>query len=288
MIFALLLLLIPLLTKSKAIIAVSAVIFGVLLGLINMKEGIDYLGLVGIPRSIVFMFVYILFSYFIAFSENILGLIKINLHTIIHGFQTKSTVTKEQIKELVGHDVVFLNIFEESVLYRIDVASHEEAEKIAKYVSSNSYLQNFQVTESTMTPIVITRLLGSIITFLYTCVTSIFYILKTYFMQPYKRVIDSVFSVLSSLFVFIYKIIKAAWELLIYPLKAFNDKVDDFSRWGGTKFVDYLIVFITFRVQWVYFQIQEMINDFTSKIPLLKSLKLDIIKLDRSKNYIFR
>lgn len=287
MITALALLIVPLLTKDRTFINVSAVLFGMLLGMIEMNEGINFLGLFGFPRMVLFGLLYLLFAYHIAYGENMLDLLKPNTQTVIHGFYTKSKVTKEKLKNLIGHDIVFLNDFEGNILYRVDVFDKKEADKVAKFISSNSFLNNFSSVSDVLIPVTNSRFFGSFFTLLYTCSRMYFYVVNTFFVEPFKKIIQSIFNVWNAFFLFIARSIETAWEIVIYPLKSFNDTVESFSNWGSKNFLNYMVLWITNYTMYFFFQIQEMINDFTGKIDILKdALKLNIIPFDRKK-YIF-
>src|SRR6056300_989856 len=247
MITALALLIVPLLTKDRTFINVSAVIFGMLLGMIEMNEGINFLGLIGFSRMILFGLLYLMFAYHIAYGENMLDLLKPNTQTVIHGFNTTSKVTKEKLKKLIGHDIVFLNDFEGNILYRVDVFDKNEANKVAKFISSKSFLNNFNEVSDVLNPVINSRI-----------------------------------------FVFIARSIETAWEIIVSPLKRFNDTIEAFSNWGSKNFSEYMMLWITNYTMYFFFQIQEMLNDFTGKFGVLKdALKLNIIPLNRSENYIF-
>jgi hypothetical protein len=288
MITALALLIVPLLTKDRTFINVSAVLFGMFMGMIEMNEGINFLGLFGFPRMVLFGLLYLLFAYHIAYGENMLDLLKPNTQTVIHGFYTKSKVTKEKLKNLIGHDIVFLNDFEGNILYRVDVFDKKEADKVAKFISSKSFLNNFSSVSDVLIPVTNSRFFGSFFTFLYTCSRMYFYVVNTFFVEPIKKSIQIIFNVWNTFFVFIAESIKTAWGIIIYPLKSFNDTVESFSNWGSKNFLNYMVLWVTNYTMYFFFQIQEMINDFTGKLGdfFAGILHLDIIPFDR-KNYIF-
>jgi len=288
MITALALLIVPLLTKNRTVINISAVIFGMLLGMIEMNEGINFLGLIGFPRMILFGLLYLLFAYHIAYGENLLDLLKPNTQTVIHGFNTTSKVTKENLKKLIGHDIVFLNDFEGNILYRVDVFDKKEANKVAKFISSKTFLNNFNEVSDVLNPVINSRFFGSLFTFLYTCSRMYFYVVNTFFVEPIRKSIQIIFNVLKGIFVFIARSIETAWEIIISPLKRTNDIIEAFSNWGSKNFSEYMMLWITNSTMYYFFQIQEMLNDFTGKFGVLKdALKLNIIPLNRSENYIF-